>query len=84
MKFLEPVEQSAIPSPQTTDGKISKYQELYDRVLSLNGKALPIEFEDAKSADKQASNWKQKHSACRKQGIRAVLRGKVIYLSKRS
>ncbi len=82
MKILEPVEQSAIPS-SNYDGTAGKYEELYERVLSLKGKALPIEFEDVEGATKMAHVWRVRSSACYRRGIRVQKRGNVIYLSKR-
>ena len=84
MKILEPVDQAEIPRVNTRGGITSKYQELYDRVLSLNGKALPVEFEDMASAHRMAQVWQRKANICYKQGIRVIVRDKVLYLSKRS
>ncbi len=83
MKILEPVEQSAIPRPEIRYWQVSKYQELYDRVLSLNGKALPVEFEDVETASRQARSWRAVKGACARQGIRISQRFNVLYLSKR-
>ena len=79
MKFLEPVEQSVIPR-----GPLTKYAELYERVLALNGKTLPVEFEDKAAAVKQAHSWMVKSSGCYTRGIRVQKRGNIVYLTKGS
>lgn len=80
MEILEPIEQSKIPTA-IGGARSSPDHELFDRVLELNGKALPVKFADEDAADKQAHTWRVRSSACSARGIRIQKRGKIIYLS---
>ena len=84
MKILEPVEQAGIPRAKGGVGAASEHEALFERVLSLDGKALPIEFENAEVATRYSHTWRVKTSACAARGIRVRKRGNTLYLSKGS
>jgi hypothetical protein len=79
MKVLEPMDD--VPQleihPQS-----SKYEELYQRILKLNGKVLPIQFDSTIEALHFGASLRAKGSRARRLGIKAQQRGDKVYLQK--
>lgn len=75
MKVLEPVSTDAIPRIGP-----SRYEELYQRVLFLNGLALPVEFEGKKKAVYFASTFHHPRSRAKRLGLRATQRGNTVFV----
>ena len=62
----------------------SKYEDIYQQVLSLNGEALPIEFDTPQAARLAQIGFSSKKSRARKLGLKASTRGTTVYLFKES
>ncbi len=83
VKILEPIKESDVPRQSGGKGSASKHAGLFERVLELNGEALPIEFNTSEEALMQARTWRNVRGACSGRGIQARQRGNIVFLSKR-
>ena len=77
MKVLEPIEKPEIP---TTFGRRSDYDEVYQRALSVDGLAVPVEFDTKKEA--MNFRWLLGNKKGRGQalGLRGILRGNTVFV----
>lgn len=77
MKVLKPMAVGDIP---LIERPRAQNEELYQRALSLNGLALPVEFETWEQARCFATTCKQVGSRGRRLGLDTAQRGKTVFL----
>ena len=74
MKVLEPISNEDIPRHW------SPHEELYQRVLALNGKTLPVEFDNPLKALRFANLNRHPNSRATRLGVGAKQRGNTVFL----
>ena len=77
MKILKPVEKDQIPERNVRD-----YEPIYQQALSLNGVAVPVEFDRKEEALNFRWLLGNKKGRGYQLGLRASLRGKTVYVYK--
>ena len=83
MKIGKPIPRSEIPEAGRGDGRgSSKYEGLYQQVLSLNGEVLPVKFETVQAMLLAHRSFTAPRGRARKLGISTSTRGTTIYLFK--
>jgi len=82
MEILEPVAEVPPTGAGQPKGS-SPYESMYQQVLALNGKALPVSFDTLKEASMRTCNWQSSGNRAAKLGIKTVRRGKIVYLFKK-
>lgn len=79
MKLLNPVPLEDVPE-RAHGSRV--YDPIYEKVLSLNGLALPVEFETKGDAELFTKVARQPKGQARKLGLRASMRGKTVFVYK--
>ena len=83
MEILEPV--AEVPRSATRGKRqgSSPHEFLYQQVLALNGKALPVSFDTLEEAADRTRSWQSSKGRATTLGIKVVRRGNVAYLFKK-
>lgn len=79
MKILEPVERDKVPP---TPNARTDFDELFQRALSSNGLAVPVEFETVREASNLRALLSQSASRGGKLGLKAIQRGNTVFVYK--
>ena len=77
MEILKPIKTADIPAEARGP---HPYTAIYEKVLALDGLALPITFETLKEAANMRTVFSQKKSKARKLGLGALQRGKTVFI----
>ena len=85
MKILEAVRKDEIPAVTPGLGRAPNPDsvKIAERVVSLNGMALPVEFPTLRDAKTAAQSTRNPRSFFNRLGIRAIQRGTTVFFWKK-